>query len=512
MERTSRNTLKNLLIVIGLSMACVGLGVLLSAKLHWTAPSIAEEAVRSMTSQPTAIPAVVGGTSPFVAVADRVKPTVVNITTERKVGGTGTMDPFRMFEDSPFWEFFHRDQIDPKKRQKPRSFRVPSSGSGIIISRDGYILTNNHMVEDAEELTVKLSDGSEHKAEVIGADPETDVAVIRIDAEFNASQVAVLGNSDEIQIGDWAIAIGNPLGLDWTVTVGVISAKGRTNLPIQGGGPSYQDFIQTDASINFGNSGGPLCNIRGEVIGMNTAINPSGQGIGFAIPVNLATKVVEQLKSSGRVSRGYLGMLPRELTPELKEAIGVGKNTKGVFVERVDPGTPAKEGGLKDGDIVIEVDGKPVGEVTQFRMNIADHPPNSEVSLKVIRDGKDKLLNFTLADRAEFASKFGLNIPGAEEPEPEPWLGIRVEELTPVKAQAMNLEDAMGVLISDVDPDGPTRNKLRAGDVIIKIDKMAVTDMDDYVKAVGKLEGRKQAILFRLIRNGVKTFEAVEPE
>ncbi len=509
MEQKSRSTLKNLLIVVGLSLACIGLGVLLSAKFQWTPSSNAEESLLKANSPSAALPGVAEGSSPFVPVVNRVKPTVVTISTERKVGNVEEWDPFRFFEDSPFWEFFHRERVEP---QKPRSYRVPSSGSGIIVSKSGYILTNNHMVEDAVEVKVKLADGTEQKAEIVGADSETDIALIRIDADLDDSQVAVLGNSDEIQIGDWAIAIGNPLGLDWTVTVGVISAKGRTNLPIQGGGPSFQDFIQTDASINFGNSGGPLCNIRGEVIGMNTAINPSGQGIGFAIPMNLATKVVEQLKSSGKVSRGYLGMMPRELTPELREAVGVNKDTQGIFVERVDTDTPAEKGGLEAGDIVIEVDGKPMHDVTQFRMDIADHAPKSKVTMKVIRDDKEKLLSFTLADRADYASRLGIQTPGEPEKEEEAWLGIRVEELTASKAEAMKLKDAEGVVITEVDPDGPTHNKLRVGDVIVKIGRMEIKDISDYREATKKLEGRKEAILFRLIRNGVKTFEAVEPE
>jgi serine protease Do len=510
MEHKSRTTLRNLVIVVALSLAFIGLGVVLSARLGWTPPTNAQESTQAVSPRAAATAAVGQETSPFVAVANRVKPTVVNITAERKVGGVEMWDPFHFFDDSPFWEFFHRDRREQQKQPTPR--RVPSKGSGIIISRDGYVLTNNHMVEDAVQVLVKLDDGTEHKAKVIGTDPETDVALIQIDGDVKESQVAVLGNSDKIQIGDWAIAIGNPLGLNWTVTVGVISAKGRTNLPIQGGGPSYQDFIQTDASINFGNSGGPLCNIRGEVIGMNTAINPSGQGIGFAIPINLATKVIDQLKTAGRVSRGYLGMLPRELTPELKEATGVKPDTKGVFVERVDPDTPAEKGGLEAGDVIVKVDGKPIEDVTQFRMDIADHPPDSRITATVLRDGTEKVLKFALADRADYASRLGIKVPGEAKPEEEMWLGFRVEELTPSKAQAMKLDEVSGVLVSEVDPDGPAHNKLNAGDVIIKIDRIDIKNMDDYRAAVKKFKDRKEAILFRLIRNGVKTFEAIEPE
>jgi serine protease Do len=228
--------------------------------------------------------------------------------------------------------------------------------------------------------------------------------------------------------------------------------------------------------------------------------------------MNLATKVVEQLKASGKVSRGYLGMMPRELTPELREASGVSKDLKGVFVERVDKDTPAEKGGLEAGDIITEVDNKPVSDVTQFRMGVADHAPKSNISMRVLRDGKEKLLNFTLADRADYASRLGIKSPGEPEKEEEAWLGIRVEELTQSKADALKLEDSKGVLVTEVDPDGPTHNKLQVRDVIIKIDRMEINNLSDYRDAVKKLKGRTDAILFRLIRNGVRTFEAVEPE
>jgi Do/DeqQ family serine protease len=501
---------KNFVIVLSLITIGVIAGVLLTARMDWTAPSNAQNAAPPVNmNYPAASTSYLdsNGESPFVAVAERVSPTVVNITSDRKMGRAQTMDEF--FQDSPFWEFFHRGQPDNQPRSKQKEMTVPSTGSGIIISRDGYIMTNNHVVEDAAKVTVKLHDGHEYTAKIIGADKETDVAVIKIEHEIDPSSVALIGNSDNIKIGDWAIAMGNPLGLDWTLTVGVISAKGRSNLAIQGGGPSYQDFIQTDASINFGNSGGPLCNIHGEVIGVNSAINPSGQGIGFAIPINMAMKVVDQLRSNGKVARGYLGMAPRELTAEFKSAVGLPDNASGVFVEKVDKNTPAEKGGLEAGDVITEFGGTKITDVTQFRMKVADYAPGSEVSAKILREGKAKELSFTLGDRSQLASFLGKG----NEPEPanESWLGLSVGEINQTMARALELDEAGGVIVTDVDPDGQAAGKIQERDVIIEIDRQPIKDIADFKRIANEYKDRKKAILFRIIRNKQKTFEAIEP-
>src|SRR5437762_5426640 len=245
-----------------------------------------------------------------------------------------------------------------------RPQRVPSSGSGFIIDREGRVLTNNHVVRDAETIKVTLNDGRTFKATTVGTDPATDVAVIKIDG--TNLPVLPLGDSDQLRIGDWAIAIGNPLGmLRGSVTVGIVSAQGRSDLNIYGGTPRYQDFIQTDASINFGNSGGPLCNIRGEAIGINTAINPNGQGIGFAIPINLAKHVSDQLIAHGSVKRAMMGVMLAELTPEMAEGFGI-PGTEGVVIERVIAGSPAERAGLKRNDVIVEFDGQPVTDRDKF--------------------------------------------------------------------------------------------------------------------------------------------------
>ena len=514
MSKTREHLTRNLWVAGLLVVVGIVAGVLLTARMEWTTPSQAESAAAPPVNYnyaASSIPLVTpSGESPFVAVAERVAPTVVNITSDRKVAQSDQFDEF--FRDSPFWEFFHRNQDEPQRPRRQREFHMPATGSGIIISRDGYILTNNHVVEGADKVTVKVLNGREYTAETIGTDPETDVAVIKVDHTFEASEIAAIGNSDDIKIGDWAVAMGNPLGLDWTLTVGVVSARGRSNLAIQGGGPSYQDFIQTDASINFGNSGGPLCNIHGEVIGVNTAINPSGQGIGFAIPVNMAMKVVDQLRSNGAVSRGYLGLLPRELTGELRSAVDLPESENGVFVERVDKGTPAEEGGLQAGDVIIEFANKKVKDVTQFRMLVADQPPGQSVSATVWREGNKQDMSFMLGDRAKLASFLGRNEKEAEvEPTKESWMGIEVEPVTEAVARALDLDGVYGVIVTDVDPDGPAADKLQERDVIIEIDRKTVDSMDDFREISKTLKREKRAILFRLIREGQRTFEAIEP-
>src|SRR5256885_1160183 len=320
------------LIAVGLVL---GLG--LSAGLNL--PRISRAANVALAATPNSAPL---PESPFVSVVDKALPAVVFIDVTKKVGGEGgdaSDDFMRRFFGQPM----------------PRQQHVPSSGSGFIIDKEGRILTNNHVVRDAESIKVTLNDGRTFKAATVGTDPATDVAVIKI--EGTNLPVLPLGDSEQLRIGDWAIAIGNPLGdLRGSVTVGIVSAQGRSNLNIFGGTPDYQDFIQTDASINFGNSGGPLCNIRGEAIGINTAINPSGQGIGFAIPINLAKHVAEQLVAHGTVKRAMIGVTLANMTPEIAEGFGLG-NQQGVIIQNVFKGSPAERAGLQRNDVIVDLDG-----------------------------------------------------------------------------------------------------------------------------------------------------------
>ncbi len=498
--------IRRLLAMVGFAALCVTAGFLLAT--GWDMPA-------QLAARPNFVPAsttgVAGdsniplvdeqGRSPFVRVAETVMPVVVNITAEKKLTNHPAV-PFDMFDWGPF--------LPPQGRnQRPQIPRVTSGGSGMILSQDGLILTNNHVVSDADEIRVKFSDKTELPAKLIGADPETDVALLKVDKRFPAELVASLGNSDNIHIGDWAIAVGNPFGLDWTVTVGVISARGRSNLRIGGEeGPSYQDFIQTDASINFGNSGGPLVNIRGEVIGINTAINAQGQGIGFAIPINLARKITQQLLASGEVKRGYLGVVPGELEEVKREALGLDESIKGVFVESVQAETPADKGGLEGGDVIIEMDGNRVESVSDFRFRVADHPPDSKLSMIVLRDGKRKELDFTLADRKEYIKNAAATPRMKGE---ELWLGIQVVPTDGMHGQRLGIQDEEGVLVVVVAPDSPAEGLIEAGDIIVEIGGMEVAGVEDFRAASDKLKDRKKAIPFWVVRQGRRTFVPIRP-
>ncbi len=472
------------------------LGILFASRMEWTDTSLAEgdPVIEHLRSS-----GIINekGESPFVSVAQKAMPSVVNITV-RKEATRGSRE---RFDFGPFRDFFPEFHPDLPRGET-------SGGSGIIIDRGGYILTNNHVVENAADIQIKDADGHEYKGEVIGTDPQTDVAVIRaIDSDFSSENVAELGNSEAIKVGDWAIAIGNPYGLDLTVTVGVISAKGRSNLLISGGGPQYQNFIQTDASINFGNSGGPLVNIQGDVIGVNTAINAQAQGIGFAIPINLAKSIYSQLRTDGFVVRGYLGMVPRELDDATREALDLDRNMEGVFVDMVEDNTPASDGGLKPGDVITSVDGVEVGDPAAFRFMIAERKPDTEITMDVIRDGRKKRLEFTLANREDFVQIAG-NIGKQQE---DVWLGLHIEELNSPRARQLDLGVDEGVLVTEIDYDSPAQGKILPQDVIIEINRKSVENMQDYQNIVGKLVDSKDAILFRVMRSGRPTYEAVKP-
>jgi Do/DeqQ family serine protease len=385
--------------------------------------------------------------------------------------------------------------------------RIPSSGSGFIIDAGGYVLTNNHVVREASEITVTLSDNRKFKATVVGNDPGTDVAVIKISNGGDLPTVP-LGDSDEIRIGDWAIAIGNALGeLDGTLTVGVISAKGRSNLAIAGGAPSYQNFIQTDASINFGNSGGPLLNIRGEAIGINTAINPSGEGIGFAIPINLARNISNQLIATGKVTRGYLGILPQELTPELAESWGL-MGRKGVLVGSVSNDTPASKAGFRVKDVITEFDGKRVDDVQNFRLLVADTPVNKRVKVKVLREGSPRDLLVTLSER-----------PSDDElrravETPTTWLGATVETITKDFAKEHGLTEAEGVIVVDVAPgSGADDAGLQRGDVIVEVNDEVVKNVFEYNAALEQARNKnpKKPVVLLIKRGDATQFIAVDP-
>ena len=315
----------------------------------------------------------------FVTVAERVRPAVVNIGTVQLSRGRRAFGFAEPFPDDPFFRDFFRDFFG----QGPRGeFRESSLGSGVIFDRRGYILTNFHVVKGADEITVRFSDKHEVRGRVVGSDPKTDLTVVKIQPEEKMA-VASLGDSDRLRVGEWAIAIGNPFGLDQTVTVGVISATGRADVGIA----TYENFIQTDASINPGNSGGPLVNLRGEVIGINTAIVASGQGIGFAIPVNMAKRIINQLIEKGRVVRGWLGFSLQPLTPELAQSLGV-KSPEGALVASVSSGSPAEKAGLRQGDLILTYDGTKVEDSPQLQRLVAESEIGKTVTLTYLRTGR----------------------------------------------------------------------------------------------------------------------------
>ena len=414
----------------------------------------------------------------FVALAEQLKPAVVNIGTAKTVqsrspsfrgprspGGTD------MFEE--FFERFFREA--PQSQRKERSL-----GSGFIISEDGYILTNDHVVDGADEISVKLSDGREFSGEVRGLDPKLDLALIKIDAGEELP-VAKLGESEGIKVGEWVMAIGNPFGLEQTVTVGIVSAKGR----VIGAGP-YDDFIQTDASINPGNSGGPLFNMKGEVVGINTAIVAGGQGIGFAIPVNMAKQIIPQLRDEGHVTRGWLGVTVQAMSEELADSFGLEKPT-GALINEVVKDSPADEAGLQRGDILLTYDGEPIEELNDLPRLVAATPVDKSVKVTVFRDGKEREVKVKVGRLDDGEQEIG----GVDK-EGGGVLGITVAKVTPELAERFSLEGKEGLLITRIDPGGPAAEaNLRVGDLIVEADGKGVDSVREFEEAVGKLPSGK---------------------
>lgn len=428
----------------------------------------------------------------FAPLVKKVKPAVVNISTTQKVRRPQTRFPRSPFgETDPFEEFrrFFEDQM-------PREEERHSLGTGFIISKDGDILTNNHVVGEADEILVKLSDGRKFKAEVVGRDERSDIAVIKIKSK-EAFPYATLGNSDLMEPGDWVIAVGNPFGFEQTVTVGVVSAKGRV---IGDSRAPFAKFIQTDASINPGNSGGPLFNVKGEVIGINTMIYGMGTGIGFAIPINLAKEAVPQLIAKGSVTRGWLGVQIQQLTPELAESYGL-RQEQGALIGNVLPGSPADQSGLKRGDIVLEYDGKKVEEPFDLSAYVAGTAVGKTIQLKVLRQGKEMTIRAKVGRREEEEAKQA-RPKKSEEQAASDVLGISVRDITPEEARRLQIPSPhAGVIVDQVQPGSSAEARdVREGDLLLEINGVLINNTEDYRRESKKL--RKGDLVRLLLGRG----------
>jgi serine protease Do len=466
--------------------------VLLLLLLSWAAPAVSagreEEDLAVLQQMGRA----------FASVAQRVSPGVVAVRSVRRMtqpakSAEEPADPSR--ED--FSGHIFRWRIPPDD-SGPREYVRRAQGSGFVISAEGYILTNNHVIAEADKITVELGDGHTVDAEVVGADPESDVAVIKIKADRLAP--VVLGDSERLQVGEWVLAVGNPLGLSHSVTAGIVSAKGRSGFNVT----TYEDFIQTDAAINVGNSGGPLVNLRGEAVGINTFIVGSGGGnigIGFAIPINIARDVANQIIRTGTVERGYLGIIPQDLTPELAEAFKL-QEAKGVIISHVTDNSAAARAGIERGDVVLELGGTVIESAPQFRSLVAGRKPGEDVEIVVLRHGECRTVSARLDKRpsAREPRKEQPEAPALEQGPPR--LGLTVEDLTPELAERFGFKDLTGVVITNVAPGSEAAEKgLLRGYMIKEVNQQAVNNVPQFTEVVTRAMAEKRRILL-LVSNG----------
>jgi serine protease Do len=422
-----------------------------------------------------------GAPMSFADLAEALGPAVVNIKVT-KVEKTEAPD-FGDLPEGPFGDMFKRFFGDTP--QMPRKFRTQGQGSGVIINADGTILTNNHVVDGATEIVVTLNDKQEHKAKVVGRDPKTDLAVIKMEGK-GSYKAATLGDSSISRVGEWVLAIGNPFGLSNTVTSGIISAKGR----IIGAGP-YDDFIQTDAPINPGNSGGPLFNMKGEVIGINTAIVPNGQGIGFAIPVNTAKTLLPDLVSKGTVTRGYLGVNIQNITDDLAKSLQLN-NTSGALVSEVIQGSPAEKAGVRRGDVITVFNNQPVKGSHDLSSIVAGTPVGKQASLKVVREGKELTLPITVGKLESQEPKTTAEV---EETSPSKW-GLQLQDLTADLARQLGSKAQHGVVVAGVKPGSPAEDaSIQRGDVILEVNRQPVKGVSDMKEKMEKSKGGSMLLL-----------------
>ena len=440
---------------------------------------------RSESEIPEAQPA--GIPTSFADLAERVAPAVVSIQTR------GTIDlGARPLMPPGFEEFFGGSPFGPHGRG--RKHKSSGEGSGFVISADGYIVTNNHVIDNMDEIKVRFLDGKQLDAKVVGRDPRTDIALLKVEPPKGKTLVTIaLGDSDAIRAGDWVVAIGNPFGLEHTVTAGIVSAKHRRDVTNE----SYEDFIQTDAAINPGNSGGPLIDLQGRVVGINTAIRSDANTIGFSVPINQAKQILPQLKSDGRVTRGWLGVQIQEVTEAMAEQFGLDE-PRGALVSQILAGTPAAEGGIERGDVIVEFDGQPIGEWRDLPIVVAQAAVEKNAKVVVLRGGKRKTLRVKigrLPDDEQLAAAEPAKS-GADA------YGLRLQDLTPALADQLGIVDAEGVLVADVDPAGPAAEAgIRRGDLIVEVDRVAVSSA---AALAAKLAAAKKSVLL-LVRRGENT-------
>ena len=438
----------------------------------------------------------------FAKIAEKASPAVVGLKAQKAITRDyPTMrerpfgQPFDPFEDD-FFDFFFRRPL-PRQRTPQRKHQQTAQGSGFIISPEGYILTNNHLAENANKITVNLADGRELEATIIGTDPESDIAVIKIDA--NDLPTLELADSDALEVGEWVLAIGNPFGLSHTVTAGIVSAKGRSGFRLA----EYEDFIQTDAAINPGNSGGPLLNLDGKVVGINTAIVTGhlayrgNVGIGFAIPINMAKAIYDQLVESGKVVRGFLGVSIQDLTPEFAEGFGLEKDTKGVLTPEVYEGSAAEKAGLKHNDIIVEFNGEPVEKAKVLQKRVAMLKPSTKVEVVVLRNGKRKTLTVKLSERPPKEEIARARTEILED------LGFSVQNLTDELAERIGYEGLTGVVVTNVEPSSEAaRRRIMRGMLIMEVNQKQVKDTKDFNRAIEKAKKQGLESVLFLITDG----------
>jgi serine protease Do len=504
---------KRQLSLVALVAGAVIFGIVLASSTNWTPETSAQKVTRTGTGASSTTSLTIPS---FADIAAQAMPSVVSITATDIVKGPRRrsfgQQPFGDNQD-PFEFFFGFPHPGQGQGQDQQEHKEEFGGSGFIISSDGYILTNNHVVENGDKIEVKVNDKNTYKAKVIGKDPATDIALLKINADEKLTPIA-LGDSNKLRVGDWVMAIGDPWNFDRTVTVGVVSAKGRHNLTLDPNTNSFENFIQTDAAINFGNSGGPLIDVEGQVVGINTAIYRPAQNIGFAVPINTAKNILAQLKTKGRVVRGFLGINIKNIAEDDMKAFGL-KNMEGALVESVEPGQPAAKAGILHGDVIVKVDDQDVRTTQDLISYVSSKAPGTKVRLTIIRDGKARVLTAELAERTasgQEQDEAGASDQGGSREK----IGLSVQDLTPQARQYYRIDpNVAGVLVTGVKEVSAANDAgLAEGDVITEVNGTKVTSAEqlsrivrdakkgDYLRFYVQRFGRRPVSFFAIVKVG----------